>query len=121
MYRGRLCKVVRDASVRCFTVVVTAQNGALSAAWTNRATNATAHASGSIAANGNATLAIDAFDAKGEPIVGKLSGRIADNTITLSGTWSDGTVGNASLVWAPDAAAATPGHAAPGGGRRSQK
>ena len=83
---ARSCATPRS---RCFPVVVTAQNGALSAAWTNRATNATAHASGSIAANGNATLAIDAFDAKGEPIVGKLSGRIADNTITLSGTWSD--------------------------------
>jgi adenylate cyclase len=103
VYKGRLCKVLREASLRCFPVVLTAHNGTLAASWSNRVTHNAAQASGSIRADGNVTLEINSFDSKGEPLAGKLTGRWVDKTITLAGTWSDGTAGNATLAWAPDA------------------
>lgn len=109
VYRGRVCKVICDASLRRFPIVVKVQNGALSASWTNRVTGTAAHARGAISANGAATIDVDAVDIKGEPLVGRLTGHWADKTITLAGSWSDGTSGNASVTWAPDAPPASSG------------
>jgi hypothetical protein len=104
LYRGRVCKAVKDAAIRCWTALLTAQHGAATASWINRASGNTSHASGTIAADGAVSIDIDAFDAQGKAVSGKMTGRVADKAITLSGNWSDGTAGNASLAWAPDAA-----------------
>ncbi len=114
IYAGRVCKVIRDGSTRCFPVSLTAQHGVLAASWTNRASGAKAHATGTIGADGAATLALDAFDLTGAPVKGSMRGRWADHVITLAGTFDDGTPANATLTWAPEGAAGSrgPGRAA---------
>ena len=113
-YAGKLCKKVRDGSLRCWAVNLTAQHGALTASWTNRGNAARAHATGKIAEDGSASLALDAFDATGAPIKGTMTGRWNDNALTFAGEWDDGTTGNAALTRAPEGAA---GAAAPRAGR----
>jgi len=107
LYRGRVCKPIRDSSLRCWTLVVTAQHGGLSAQWLNRVSGNTAQASGSIAADGAVSMTIESHDVSGEAVTGRMTGHMADKTMTLSGTWSDGTAGNASFAWAPDSAPPT--------------
>ncbi len=108
VYTGKLCKTVRDGSLRCWTVSLTAQHGVLTASWSNRASAARAHATGKIAEDGNATLALDAFDATGAPIKGKMTGRWNDNALTFAGVWDDGTTASATLAWGPEGAATAP-------------
>ena len=107
LYRGRVCKAAKGVSVRCWTALLTAQHGTATATWLNRASGNASHATGTVAPDGAVAVAINAFDAQGNPIAGRMTGRIVDKTVTLSGTWSDGTAGNASLAWAPDAAPLT--------------
>ena len=104
-YAGKLCKTVRDGTLRCWTVSLTAQHGVLTASWTNRSSAARAHATGKIDIEGNATLTLDAFDAAGAPIKGKMTGRWNDNALTFAGVWDDGTTASATLALGPDAVA----------------
>ena len=115
VYTGRMCKVMRDGSNRCIPVSVTAQHGTLSAAWTNRLSGAKAQATGAIAPDGAASLAVDAFDPTGAPVKGTMTGRWSSNTLNFTGTWSDGTSGTVSLAWAPEGS--VPGRAT--GARRA--
>ncbi len=116
VYVGRMCKTMRDGSSRCIPVSVTAQHGALSAAWTNRVTGTKAQAAGTIAPDGAASLSVDAIDAAGGPIKGTMTGRWSSNTLNFTGTWSDGTSATGSLAWAPDGGPA----ARAAGARRAQ-
>ena len=104
-YAGKLCKTVRDGTLRCWTVSLTAQHGVLAASWTNRSSAARAHATGRIDVDGNATLTLDAFDATGAPIKGKMTGRWNDNALTFAGVWDDGTTASATLALGPEAVA----------------
>ena len=104
-YTGKLCKTVRDGTLRCWTVSLTVQHGVLAASWTNRSSAARAHATGRIDVDGNATLTLDAFDATGAPIKGKMTGRWNDNALTFAGVWDDGTTASATLALGPEAVA----------------
>jgi hypothetical protein len=119
-YAGTLCKVVRDGSTRCWTVSLTSRQGALSATWTNRSGPAKAHAAGTIAADGSARLALDAFDAAGKPIKGTMTGQWANDALTLVGTWDDGTAASATLKRSPEGAAA-PATGRAAGARRADR
>jgi len=105
VYTGKLCKTIRDGAQRCWTVSLTAQHGVLTASWSNRSNAARAHATGKVDVDGNASLSLDAYDAGGAAIKGKMTGRYDNNTLTFAGVWDDGTTGNAALTWAPEAAA----------------
>jgi class 3 adenylate cyclase len=101
LYAGRLCKVVRDGSFRCGGVVLTAQHGQLSAMAAARAVNKS-RGTGTITADGKVTMSVEAVDLGGNTVKGTMNGSWANNTITLAGTWEDGTSGNATLMWAPE-------------------
>ena len=112
VYTGKLCKTVRDGSLRCWTVSLTALHGVLTASWSPRASAAKAHATGKVADDGSATLALDGFDATGAPLKGKMTGRFDNNALTFAGVWDDGTTGNATLTRATEAANAAAPRAA---------
>ena len=101
VYTGKLCKNVRGGAARCWPVRLTAQDGVLMASAGNRTTGTTAHATGRITIDGSATLALEATDAAGTALKGKMTGRFDGNTLTFAGTWDDGMAANAALAWAP--------------------
>ncbi|MFO1315507.1 MAG: adenylate/guanylate cyclase domain-containing protein [Burkholderiales bacterium] len=121
LYTGKLCKTIRDGSLRCWTVNLTAQHGVLTASWANRSSAARAHATGRIADDGSASLALDAFDATGAPVKGKMTGRWNDNALTFAGVWDDGTTANATLARAPEAAATAQGPRAARAAARAER
>ncbi|MCC7218827.1 MAG: hypothetical protein IT517_18775, partial [Burkholderiales bacterium] len=121
LYTGKLCKTIRDGTPRCWTVRLTAQHGVLTASWTPRSSAARAHATGKIAVDGAATLTLDAYDATGAPIKGRMTGRWDNNALTFAGVWDDGTTGNATLTWTPEAAAGAPGPRAARAAARAER
>jgi len=108
LYRGKVCKAVRDAGIRCWNALLTAQHGTLSASWFSRSLGNGPHAKGSIGPRGEVAMTLEAVGPGGDTVTGSMTGRWADKTITMSGNWSDGSAGNASLTWAPDAPPAAP-------------
>jgi class 3 adenylate cyclase len=96
-YPGRMCSVNPDGSPRCWKVELTALHGTLSASWTSRS-NQPSGASGTIADDGSVRLALTGYNAKGHSIFADARGSLADNKITVSGTWSNGVPVNAT--WA---------------------
>jgi class 3 adenylate cyclase len=101
LYQGRVCKsVVQGTRVRCWNSLMTVQNGAVSMSWKSTLLGKPEHAQGTVSGSGDVTLTLEAGDGGSTP--GRMTGHIADKVITLTGTWSDGASGNASLAWAPD-------------------
>ncbi len=91
VYAGRMCSVNRDGSPRCWGVGLTVQHGTLSAAWTSSFSTELARAKGTISPEGAVDLTLAGFNPKnGGPLPGSVSGRWANNAITVSGTWSNG-------------------------------
>ncbi len=84
-----MCSTNADGSTRCWGVGLTVQHGALSATWPTRFNNQSAHAKGSITADGAIKLAIDGYSQNGRALWGTMNGRLADNKITVSGAWSN--------------------------------
>lgn len=103
LYQGRICKsVLRGTNARCWNTLMTVQNGAISMSWKSTLLGKADRAQGTVSSSGDVTLTLEAVDSAGNSTPGRMTGHIVDKVITLSGSWSDGTSGNATLEWAPD-------------------
>jgi class 3 adenylate cyclase len=91
LYAGRMCTVNRDGTPRCWPVSVMVQHATISAAWPSNYSTDLARAKGTIAPDGAVEVAVAGFNPKdGGPLPGSARGRWANDTITVSGTWSNG-------------------------------
>lgn len=99
-YQGRFCNysVNKGGPARCWTTVMSAQEGKLSATWPSRIGEKPVHASGTIASDGSSNVTIDGFSVEGHPMRATMTGNWAADKITLSGTWRNGIGINANLA-----------------------
>jgi class 3 adenylate cyclase len=99
-YQGRFCNysVNKGGPARCWTTVMSAQQGKLSATWPSRIGEKPVHASGTIASDGSSNVTIDGFSVEGHPMRATMTGNWAADKITLSGTWRNGIGINANLA-----------------------
>jgi class 3 adenylate cyclase len=102
MYAGRMCSINRDGTPRCWPVALMVQHATLSAAWPSSYSTELARAKGTIAPDGTVEVAITGFSPRdGTPLPGTARGRWANDTIKVSGTWSNGAPVNANWTRAP--------------------
>jgi hypothetical protein len=87
-YDGQLCMQIRSKSPNCWPVALGVRNGVIEGTWLGRM-NRTASARGTIAANGTLQLKLSAWTRDGTPIEGELTGRVAGDSMSASGRWSD--------------------------------
>lgn len=88
-YSGRMCTLNADGSPRCWNVALSVRQGVLSAVWTSRFNSQPAHAKGTISADGDVKLELDAHNPRGVALRGTASGSWANNKIVVSGAWSN--------------------------------
>jgi hypothetical protein len=79
-YRGQIC------AQTCRPVTVTVKQGAVSGSWFSGVAGKRAYVKGTIAPECAVKLALEAFDGKGRPITGAMTGTRSGDTITTSGT-----------------------------------
>jgi class 3 adenylate cyclase len=99
-YSGRLCNQVADKAPNCWPIDLVVRNGLAEASWRSRSGN-TSRASGVIAASGALELRLSAWTPRGKPIEGVLVGRVAGQSITVSGHWADGAAVTGSWKRSP--------------------
>src|ERR1019366_61979 len=78
-YQGRFCNYneSKGGTTRCWTALLTAQDGKLSSTWPSRSSTDLVRAKGTVAQDGSASLTIDGFLPDGRPLRGTLSGNLA--------------------------------------------
>ena len=95
-YLGRMCSTNPDGSPRCWTATLTVSHGTLSSTWLSRFNNEPSHARGTVSGDGAVKIALNGYTQSGRPLTGGMSGSVADNKITASGTWSNNAPINAT-------------------------
>ena len=84
-----MCSVNADNSPRCWNTAVTVQNGVLSTTWAGRFKNTPAHVNGAISADGSVSIALDGVSLTGRVLGGNMAGNWTDDTISVTGAWSN--------------------------------
>ncbi len=87
-YQGQLCLRPRDKPSNCWTVELLARNGRLEGSWMSRV-GKTSHANGTINADGAVEMKLHGWSAKGDPSEASVTGRVANDTLAVSGRWPD--------------------------------
>jgi len=80
-YRGQIC------TQTCRQVTVTVKQGTISGSWLSGYSGRRANLKGTIAPEGAVKLSVEAFNQKGRPITGAMTGAWSGDSITTSGTW----------------------------------
>ncbi|MCX5838560.1 MAG: hypothetical protein NTW71_08590 [Deltaproteobacteria bacterium] len=83
-YRGQWC------GQACLPVTVTVKQGTVSGSWLSGTGRRALK--GTISPTGAVKLAVEAFDQKGRPITGTMTGKWSDDTITAAGTWNHNSI-----------------------------
>ncbi|MCX5810307.1 MAG: hypothetical protein NTX36_13235 [Proteobacteria bacterium] len=88
-YRGQLCSQVGVGTSEqiCGPVTVTVKQGTVSGSWLSKASGKRAYLKGTIAPDGAVKLAVEAFNQRGKPITGAMTGTWSGDQIATSGTW----------------------------------
>jgi hypothetical protein len=85
-YSGRFCNS-ESGGMKCWTVVLKVEQGAISATWPSRVSGKISSAKGTISKDASVVITLSAWDPSGRPAEGKVTGTLNNGIISLSGSW----------------------------------
>jgi class 3 adenylate cyclase len=88
-YGGRLCNEFRSGAPQCWPAILVVRDGVIESSWRSVG-DRTSSASGTLRSDGSVELKLAGWTRSGKPNEATLSGRIAEGTITASGSWLTG-------------------------------
>ena len=103
MYNGQMCHhfVRPEPKTQSWRVALKVEQGSHLGTWMSANAGKPAYARGKISPQGTVEMTLEAFNVKGNPIAGLLTGAWSNNEIKASGAWQNGLEVTAHGAHAP--------------------